>query len=237
MNINLFDTYNLRARLCVSIFYAAPFIFDIICLTHKAFSITEGFVMSALCVTVCQALLGIHRAPTVGQSSKNPAAELLSPSSELSAGTRIRYYRKLAAFEPEFQPLLDYTCNSLQGSKDDSDINQLCNDAISWLRAKTRNHETFRLVYEENINYGFTRNMLRLKPIFDKLNLLTIFLFCCYIKAIISAFSWTTHGIYCLCLTVHLISMVYLHKCINDSALQKAATRYAYALLETIDIL
>lgn len=238
MNMNLFDTYNLRARLCVSIFYAAPFIFDIICLTHKAFSITEGIVLSAVCVTVCQALLGIHRAPINGQPIKNTAAELLSPSSTLPAGTRARYYRKLASFEPEFQPLLDYIAPSSCDAEGQSvDIGKLCTDVISWLRAKTRNPELFRLVYEENINYGFARNMLHLKPIGIRANLLSVVLFGIYLISVCDVFTWGEHGLYCLCLMVHLISMLYLHCCINASSVDAATTRYARALLETIDIL
>lgn len=238
MNMNLFDTYNLRARLCVSIFYAAPFIFDIICLTHKAFSITEGVVLSAVCVTVCQALLGIHRAPINGHPVKNTAAELLSPLSTLSEGTRARYYRKLASFEPEFQPLLDYIAPSscdTEGHSDD--IGKLCADVISWLRAKTRNPETFRLVYEENINYGYSRNMFRLKPIGIGANLLSAALFGIYLISVRDVFTWGEHGLYCLCLMIHLISTLYLHCCINASSVDAAATRYARALLETIDIL
>lgn len=238
MNMNLFDTYNLRARLCVSIFYATPFIFDIICLTHKTFSVTEGVVLSAVCVTVCQALLGIHRVPTNGQPVKNTAAELLLPSSTLSAGTRARYYRKLASFEPEFQPLLDYiSISSHNAESHSSDISKLCNDVISWLRAKTRNPETFRLVHEENINYGYIRNMLRLKPIGIGVNLFAVIFFGIYIISITSTFTWNEQGIYCLCLVVHLISFLYLHRCINNSSVDAAATRYAYALLEAIDIL
>ena len=163
MSLNIFDTYNLRARVCVSIFYAAPFIFDILCLSHETFSIAEGIILSAVCVTVCQALLGIHRSPIEKRSTQNTAAELLSPSSALSSGTRARYYRKLASLEPEFQPLLSCIDPNTKGQP--CDVDRLCADVIPWLRAKTREPTTFRLVYEENINYGYIRNMLRLKPV------------------------------------------------------------------------
>ena len=55
--------------------------------------------------------------------------------------------------------------------------------------------------------------------------------------SITSTFTWNEQGIYCLCLVVHLISFLYLHRCINNSSVDAAATRYAYALLEAIDIL
>lgn len=37
--------------------------------------------------------------------------------------------------------------------------------AIAWLLAQTRDREQFRLILDENITYGFRRNMLALKPI------------------------------------------------------------------------
>lgn len=114
----------------------APFIFDIICFTHKTFSVTESIILSVIFVVICQALLGIHRTPVNKQSRKNTAAELLAPSSSLPAGVRARYYRKLASFEPEFQPLLNYINPEPQVNKAPStDIGKLCIDVISWLRA------------------------------------------------------------------------------------------------------
>ena len=238
MNLNLFDAYNLRARFCVSIFYVAPFIFDIICFTHKTFSVTESIILSVIFVVICQALLGIHRTPVNKQYRKNTAAELLAPSSSLPAGMRARYYRKLASFEPEFQPLLNYINPEPQVNKAPStDIGKLCIDVISWLRAKTRNPEMFRLVYEENINYGYARNMLRLKPIGIGANWLFVAFFCIYLGSISSTFTWDEHGLYCLCLIIHLITILYLRWSIDVSFVDAAATRYAHALLEAIDIL
>lgn len=235
MSLNIFDTYNLRARVCVSIFYAAPFIFDILCLSHETLSLAEGIILSAVCVTVCQALLGIHRSPIEKRSTQNTAAELLSPSSALSSGTRARYYRKLASLEPEFQPLLSCIDPNTKGQP--CDVDRLCADVIPWLRAKTREPTTFRLVYEENINYGYIRNMLRLKPVGLGTNIVAIIFFGINIIANISTFTWNEQRAFFLCVAIHLLVVLYLHLCINDSAVNAAAKRYAYALLETIDSL
>lgn len=235
MDLNLFDTYNLRARICVSIFYAAPFIFDILYLSHEAFSVAEGIALSAVCVAVCQALLSVHRSPTKERPTKNTAAELLSPSSTLPSGTRSRYYRKLASLEPEFQPLLAYINPNTEGQP--CNIDNLCADVIPWLRAKTREPTIFRLVYEENINCGYARNMLRLKPVGLGANIFAIIFFGINIIPNISTFNWDKQGAFFLCLAIHLLVVLYLHLCINDSAVNAAAKRYAYALLETIDSL
>lgn len=37
--------------------------------------------------------------------------------------------------------------------------------ATAWLLAQTRDRERFRLIFEENINYGFRRNIWALKPL------------------------------------------------------------------------
>jgi len=36
---------------------------------------------------------------------------------------------------------------------------------VTWLRSKTRDHSAFPLLFEENCNYGFRRNLVGLKPL------------------------------------------------------------------------
>lgn len=238
--MHIFDTYNLRARICVSIFYASPLVVDVIYLMGKTLSVTESILVSALCIAICQSLVCMHHNPTNRHPVKNKAAELLLPTSTLLPEIRARYYRKLAKFEPEFQRLLEYNNSSSDVLKENhEDVFNICISVISWLRANTRNKETFPLVYEENINYGFKKNMMRLKPIGITINIIAILMFGTYIYTIISSniFTWSTHCMYCFCLLLHIASTSYLCKCINDSGVDDAATRYANALLETIDIL
>lgn len=238
MTLKLFDSYNLRARLCVSMFYVAPFLFDIVCLANKTFSITESVVLSAVCITICQAVLCLHRAPIKGSSDKNVAAELLYPSSNLSEGIRARYYRKLASFEPEFQSLLSYINPDIEDNVgQNSAAEKICEDVISWLRAKTRNSESFKLVHEENINYGYARNMFQLKKIGAIVNILAIISIVIYGRVSFENFIWNEHIRYCLGFAFHAISLLYLIFCVNKSSVEAAATRYARALLEAIDIL
>ena len=155
--MHIFDTYNLRARICVSIFYASPLVVDVIYLMGKTLSVTESILVSALCIAICQSLVCMHHNPTNGHPVKNKAAELLLPTSTLLPEIRARYYRKLAKFEPEFQRLLEYNNSSSDVLKENhEDVFNICISVISWLRANTRNKETFPLVYEENINYGST---------------------------------------------------------------------------------
>ena len=58
--------------------------------------------------------------------------------------------------------------------------------ATAWLLAQTRDRERFRLIFEENINYGFRRNIWALKP-------LALFVDGLIIAAVVAAlaFLWT----------------------------------------------
>lgn len=89
--MHIFDTYNLRARICVSIFYASPLVVDVIYLMGKTLSVTESILVSALCIAICQSLVCMHHNPTNGHPVKNKAAELLLPTSTLLPEIRARY--------------------------------------------------------------------------------------------------------------------------------------------------
>jgi hypothetical protein len=66
------------------------------------------------------------------------------------------------------------------------------NSVIKWLLEKTRDQKKYHLLYQDNINYGFSRNMVGIKPLgilFSILSLLTN-LFSIYKE---QGFSWTNY--------------------------------------------
>ena len=78
---------------------------------------------------------------------------LSAEDSTFDSVSKERYYRKLASFDDSFLPLVNPT---------DSDaIHMCCESAVLYLRSRTREN---RLVLEENINYGFCRNLTEIKP-------------------------------------------------------------------------
>lgn len=83
----------------------------------------------------------------------NHIAMLSAEDSTFDSVSKERYYRKLASFDDSFLPLVNPT---------DSDaIHMCCESAVLYLRSRTREN---RLVLEENINYGFCRNLTEIKP-------------------------------------------------------------------------
>lgn len=231
MDFNIFDSYNLRARVSVIIFYIAPFLIDINFIVGKQFSVSENIIITVITVVICQCLLNICR-PKCGSTKRNYAALFLMPNSKLSKEVRTRYYRKIATFEPEFR---DFDISEEKWS--DNISYELCESVISWLCAKTRDKKTFHLVYEENINYGYYRNMWNLKIlgiIFNSIALVIIILQICFpfVEAFKQGNSTTI-----ISMLLHLSEILFLCFGITKNSIKVSAKRYAKALIETIDII
>lgn len=232
MSINLFDAYNLRARTSVVLFYATPFIFDVIVFLGNGITTVEGIVLTVLILVTVQCTLHLCR-PSRQLYSKNYAAEMLMPDSGIPNITLKRYYRKIAEFEPEFSEFTKVELNNAQGTI----TTNLCESVVTWLKANTRDNKMFRLVYEENINYGFIRNMYNLKNIgiiFNciALTLLGIFFFTTFLES-----SKPTMLLMVIEIATHIIVTVYLFTAITKKKVEVSAKRYAKALIETIDLI
>lgn len=113
--------------------------------------------------------------------------------------------------------------------------------ATSWLRACARKREHFDLLFKENINYGFRRNIWALKPwafIFDAAAILLI--------AILNFDSWTyKNGIAVqpiamqnwVCITVTIIHVLIFAFILREKWIRTAAEAYARQLLAVCDTL
>ena len=232
MDLALFDTYNLRARFSVAVLYALPFIVDAVLLVDIS-NILPVTVFTLALVALSQAAMGPIR--DIGKKKDikiNRAADLLAPESDLPLLTKRRYYRKLSASEPEFAPFATLLDKPDQLSKEE--ISALCHTVIRWLRGKTRDSKTFKMLKEENINYGFRRNLyaLRMPGIFFNLAALLVLLY--------------QEGFFTnLCLRLimvpqiflHLVMLLYLWRIVTEDFVNVASERYANALLDTIDLL
>ncbi len=78
----------------------------------------------------------------------------------LNSVTKSRYHQFLQKNVPHFKlPSKD------QEEKSPSAADEIYQTATDWLLSKTRDTTRFRLIFEENMNYGFRRNLYALKPI------------------------------------------------------------------------
>ena len=81
---------------------------------------------------------------------------MLPESSAIGVASRERYWKKLQDLEPSFSGL---------SSADAMKRKETAEIVSPWLREKTRTGD-FKLIQEENMNYGFIRNVFSVKSIF-----------------------------------------------------------------------
>ncbi len=233
MKLDIFDSYNIRARISVVLFFIIPFFVDWLIIFSSKFTVTENLFAVALLVIIFQSILNLSR-PKDKCFRENyvTAAKLLNVKSQLSDITRMRYYRKLATFEPEF---LDFSCQKSEWNNKITD--DLCESAVVWLRSKTRDKNTFYLIHEENTNYGYYRNMFNLKKAGIILNCVAVFaLVIMVLCPHFDSFKPSNFEMLLL-VSIHLFQIVYLSLAITKDAVETAAKRYAKSLVEAIDII
>lgn len=231
MDLNIFDSYNLRARLSVIAFYIAPFIIDFFFITGQEVSLTENIIITLIAVIIGQCLLNICRSKKDLVKSKC-ATNYLQPSSNLNKETRKRYYRKLSSFEPEF---VDFACE--EDEWNDKISYNLCNSVVTWLSSKTRDKKVFHLVYEENINYGYHRNMQNLKTLGIIFNIIALVILLLNIWFPFFETLKESNIKFLIAISVHILEIVYLHFFITKIPVEVSAQRFARALIETIDVI
>lgn len=89
-----------------------------------------------------------------------PTSRLLSHRlSTLNKLTLQRYHQKLASLLPDLR-----MPGPTEESKNPATANQVYDSCVHFLREKTRDAKQFPLVFAENVNYGFRRNLWAMKP-------------------------------------------------------------------------
>jgi hypothetical protein len=88
-----------------------------------------------------------------------PTTQLLRQRDKyLDPHTKARYHGKLGVLIPGIQlPTADEEANA-PGAAD-----AIYDSCVLYLREKTRDRDKFRMVYQENVNYGFRRNLWGMK--------------------------------------------------------------------------
>ena len=164
---SLIDPYDREARLQPALVSALPVFVSLLLLVPE-FGVLWGVVSGAMLfcgATTLLTHLGRDRGKAIESQlfkvwNGKPSVAMLRYRDGRLAGPDRRRYRtylerrvpglKLASQKKE-QQCPEQSDDGYQG-------------ATSWLLARTRDRSRFRLVFRENMNYGFRRNVLALKP-------------------------------------------------------------------------
>lgn len=164
---SLFDPYDRKARLAPALFCALPLIISSVLLIPKVgaiWSAVGGLALycgGAMFMTQAGRDRGKVLEPGLFESwgGKPSVAMLRHSDSRLTNVTKERYRNFLVRAVPGLK---------LASAEDERRDPRLAEEgyesATSWLLTQTRDRARFALLFRENINYGFRRNVWALKP-------------------------------------------------------------------------
>lgn len=231
MKIDLFDRYDIRARICAFVFVVSPFLLDAYFLVDAVRNFSFTVIITAVLIAGSGLFTCWIRYWGNSVSRVDYIAEFLLPeSTEISNTLRKRYCEKLQSFEPSFSGL---------SSSDPSERKETAYSVSSWLREKMRTAE-FKLIQEENMNYGFIRNVFSVKSIF----LWAFSIYSALLIIIVIAINWelspkdyfmTIPVDHLVCGFIHIATYLVWSLSINRKIFDFTAKKYAKAVIRAID--
>lgn len=235
----LFDPYSLRARLRPALLVLFPALVAIAMLYPGVYQ-SLGAVLGSLVLTCGVLALLAQAARYLGRKKEialyrawggiPTTGWLRHRDARLDATTKRRYHTFLEKRVPDLK---------LPSAKDEQKNPTAADDsyrsATKWLLEYTRDKKKYPLVFEENVNYGFQRNTLALKPVALFVIALSIggTLLDAYVKSGIS-FDALTQGTV-IALAVSLLALIVWFTIVSADWVKDAADAYARALLASCD--
>lgn len=229
-----FDIYTLRARLFPAFLVFLPFGLGIVSLFPEKI-IGWGAILSLLASCGFTMLLAqMARDPGKKKEKKlfddwggTPTTLLLRHREEkIDLYSLERVHRKLTELTGILLPTKE------EEQQNHSDADQKYESCIRYLREATRDKKKFSLVFSENVNYGFRRNLWSMKPIGIFLTLLGIFMALFSIVMPKTVFPYSM-----FCLLIDLLLLIWWCFSINPDWVKNAAFTYANTLIATCDTL
>ena len=233
MKIDLFDRYDIRTRICAFIFLVSPFLFDAYILVNAIRNFSSTVIVSV--VLIAGSALAACWMRYMGNTVKQDdliAEYLTHNSAMIDTNTKARYHSMLAEREPRFADLR---------SEDPQVCQAVAKDVSGWLKEKTRDKK-YSLIHEENLNYGFIRNLYAMKTVFlGCFSVYTIFLLG---LLIFSNWELTPKDYFATipvehttCIIIHVAFYLIWIFGITMKILNFAAKKYALAVIGAIDTL
>lgn len=226
----LFGTYNVRARINVGLIFLGPILLHGYLLVPEIRSISSTFIIVLITISLCSLIIVLSRmygSKALKKCYPNglPAQNYLLPENTyLDPITKKRYYHFFESHIPGFK----LTNNS-------NELSDQIQSAISWLIAQTRDASQFSIIAEENMNLGFTYNLLGLKPLaismyvilalFDSILLISP----CCTEVISDQFNLS------LCIIITLFWLFVWIFMINQKLVRNCGKKYARTLLSACD--
>lgn len=229
------DAYTLKARLIPSLITILPALLVLLCwlgINKEIYDYTIGLIVSSGALFVLSQIgrdFGKNKQNKLYDSwGGKPTSVKLSHFSNTNPDNLKRYHLKLEVMIPSILiPTKEEEANDRKYAR------IVYDSCTSFLIEKTRDKSKFNLIFDENINYGFRRNLWGLKPfgtIISSVSLTFLIL-----KLYNNNFSYDV--IEALSIIIILLLLLLWLFWFSTSWVKTAADAYADRLLAAIDIL
>lgn len=227
----ILGTYNIRARIASAVFVIAPIWIQFILLVPGIISLSGTIISTIVMLSFSIVIIVVSRKR--GHIMRNkcfpdilPAQQFLLPDdTTIDDITKARYYDFLKSNLPSF---------SMDGKVEDQRI--ASDSAIKWLISITRDPQKYPLVFDENSTFGFSCNMLGMKPVGISISLISIIFSICHILFSLNSANSFDPKVICSMVFSFFIFLSWICL-INKGVVRFCGEQYAHALLSAIDTL
>jgi hypothetical protein len=236
---NLTDSYDRKARLYPALLLIAPVVAVIVAAVSAKYSVLQAIVAGA--VSCGGAFLLTQLARDAGKNLERrlfqawggmPSMAIFRHSDDrFDAITKTRYHRAMISWVKQAKPPTADEERHNPGAAD-----QVYSAWSNYLRTHTRDEKKFGLLFKENINYGYRRNVFGLRPFGISVALLALII----AGVRVGRVYYNTGEIDQMMTGAGAFSLVLLLLWIfrfSADWVRVPADAYAYRLIETIDIL
>ena len=227
MKLDLLDSYNIRARLSPSIILLGPIAFTIFLCFETVYTFASSTILICILLAFTNYIPILQRCIRKKDNHRiNYAAKFLEIDDfTIDSISKNRYYKKLSEINDSF--------SLFKEPSDKQEFKDCCKSSVLYLRNNTRDNH---LVLEENINYGFCKNLVACKP---------IGIVICIILALFTAiFSFFTSNTFYdiplqnwVAFVTDILFLIFWKFGITEDMLDQASRRYAFTLISAIDTL
>ena len=235
------DPYTLRARLSPAIIAAGPAFAAIgLLLSWTQFSLSNTIATAGL-VALLFALSDIAR-----RRGKKIQPQLFAELGGAPSTTMLRHSDSTfdAASKARYVAFLAGKINETAPTEAQEEANPAAADAFyarcgDWLRENTRNSKKFNILFNENVTFGFRRNLLGMKWAALALNLLIVIISGCALYHGSIPFQDMQHieGRVIVVFVVAVLHALYISLGVNKSAVAEASIAYARQLILSCETL
>ena len=225
MKLDILDAYNIRARLSPSILLLGPVALAFFLCFEDLYSTATSTVTLCILLALTNYIPILQRQLALpNKPADNYAAKYLMPDDQtIDNISKERYYKKLGGLEKSF--------SGFDKPSSSQEFLSLCESAVLYLKNNTRDNH---LVLEENINYGFCKNMLIDKPIGIIINICLALFTCIYSISTYKSLEYIPDR-NMLSLGFNIFFILFWIFGITKKMLAKTSKKYAYILITAID--